>query len=476
MKKKDKKNNKSSLGEDDCKILVSPNEPLINYRGIKFSTRTDIIIYKNQSFVNDNLKWINTQAFKLYYDKKYFIQCLYIKNSNAINKREVLIYSQNFTSNFASILPFLIDLSNYLRINIITYQYNNKEKESMNYLDINLVYNYLNKLEYVRSIILLGLSVGNKINMNIVLSKANLYPKTKLKAMILISPTWVYNLASLKNLKNSTSIKNENEKFFKNINLYNIPVFIIHGKKDSTVKYFLSMSFMQQIKKKLEWYPKNGTHINIINDHRTKLLMKMKQFLLDNDLLKKVENDPYLLAKIKLNDLTDNDLTFEERDTAFFNNTEMSFVNNKQMKKKDEEYYGYYNKTDIMGKKKNASNNNEDNDDNGIYTISQPKIKNENDMTINQTFQDVSINDVTLSNQTFKNNDTLNPGNNGLDVTLHGNNENDITINENTIDYGNDTFNKMDVSFLPGDIVPSFATKAINNTAPKKEEDDVSFM
>ena len=51
-----------------------------------------------------------------------------------------------------------------------------------------------------------------------------------------------------------------------------------------------------------------------------------------------------------------------------------------------------------------------------------------------------------------------------------------ITINENTIDYGNDTFNKMDVSFLPGDIVPSFATKAINNSAPKKEEDDVSFM
>ena len=465
MKKKDKKNNKSS---DDFKILVSPNEPLINYRGIKFSTRTDIIIYKNQSFVNDNLKWINTQAFKLYYDKKYYIQCLYIKNSNAINKREVLIFSPNFSSNFASFLPFLIDLSNYLRINIITYQYNNHEKESMNYLDINLVYNYLNKLEYVRSIILLGLSIGNKINMNIVLSKTNLYPKTKLKAMILISPTWVYNLANLKNLKNSTSIKNENEKFFKNINLYNIPVFIIHGKKDSIVKYFLSMSFMQQIKKKLEWYPKNGTHINIINAHRTKLLMKTKQFLKDNDLLKKVENDPYLFAKIKINDLTDNDLTFEERDTAFFNNTEMSFVNNKQMKKNDEEYYGYYNKTDIMGKK-NVSNNNEESDDNGIYTISQPKIKNENDMTINQTFQDISVNDITLNNQTFKNNDTLNPGNNGLD-------ENDMSINENNIDYGNETFNKIDVSFLPGDVVPSFATKTNINAAPKKEEDDVSFM
>ena len=477
MKKNNKKNKKSSLGKDDYKILVAPNEPLINYRGIKFSTKKDIIIYKNQSFVQDNLKWINTLAFKLYYDKKYYIQCLYIKNSNAINKREVLIFSQNFKTNFASILPFLIDLSNYMRLNIITYQYNNKEKESMNYLDINLVYNYLNKLEYVRSIILMGLSIGNKINMNIVLSKANLYPKTKLKAMILISPTWVYDLANLKNMKNSTPIKSENEKFFKNINLYNIPVFIIHGKKDSIVKYFLSMSFMQQIKKKLEWYPKNGTHIDIINVHRTKLLMKTKQFLLENDLLKKVETDPYFLAKIKLNDLSENDMTFEDRDTAFFNNAELSFVNSKQMKKKDEEYYGYYNKTDIMGKKKTSNNNIEDNNDSGLYTVYHPNIKNENDDSINQTFQDVNANDISLNNQTFKINDSsFNQGNNGLDVTLSGNNnENDITINENTIDYGDETFSKLDVSFLPGDIVPSFATKT-NTFAAKKNDDNVSFM
>ena len=140
MKKKDK----SSKGNDKFKILEAPNEPLINYRGIKFSSKTDIIIYDNQNFVNDYMKWIKIQAFKLYYDKKYYIQCLYIKNSNAINKREILIFSQSFRTNFASVLPFLIDLSNYLKINIITYQYNRKDKESMNYLDINLVYTYLN--------------------------------------------------------------------------------------------------------------------------------------------------------------------------------------------------------------------------------------------------------------------------------------------------------------------------------------------
>ena len=95
MKKKDK----SSKGNDKFKILESPNEPLINYRGIKFSSKTDIIIYDNQNFVNDYMKWIKIQAFKLYYDKKYYIQCLYIKNSNAINKREILIFSQSFRTN-----------------------------------------------------------------------------------------------------------------------------------------------------------------------------------------------------------------------------------------------------------------------------------------------------------------------------------------------------------------------------------------
>ena len=290
--------------------------------------------------------------------------------------------------------------------------------------------------------------------MNIYLSKANLYPKAKIKAMILISPTWVYNLADLKNLKNSNKLKAENDKFLKNINLYNIPVFIIHGKKDTTVKYFLSMSYSQQIKKKSEWFPKNGTHLDIINAHRTKLLMRVKQFLIENDLLKKVENDPYLLSKIKLKEISENDINFEDRKATSFNNP----ANKKLMQKTDEEYYGYYNSNDIMGGKKTSTEKKqEDKDkDDGLYTVCQPKIKNENDITINSISQGKNIN---INNQS-------------LDVTFTGNNENDITINENTIDYGNDTLNKLDVSFLPGDIVPS----VINRTTIKNNEEDVSFM
>ena len=140
--------NDQNLNRGDYQILEAPNQPLINYRGFKFSTKTDLIIYKNQNYVNYYLKWISIQSFKLYYNKQYYVQCLHIKNINAINKREVLLFSQCFQTNFATVIPFLIDLSNHLKINIITFQYNNKDKESMNYLDVNLVFSYLNKLDF----------------------------------------------------------------------------------------------------------------------------------------------------------------------------------------------------------------------------------------------------------------------------------------------------------------------------------------
>ena len=403
---------------------------------------------------------MRVQTFKLYYDKKYYIQCLYIQNINSINKREVIFYSQNFDTNLETILPFLVDLSNYLKINIITYEYNNKEKESMNYLDVNILFNYLNKVLFVQSIILLGLSVGNKINMNIILSKTNLYPKTKIKGIILMSPTWVYNLANLKNMKTSEKIKAELDKFIKNVNLYNIPVFIIHGKKDKNVKYFLSISFSQQIKKKSEWFPKEGTHLDIIKKHRKKLLIKLKEFLKDNNLLKKSENDTKILSKIKNSNFNQNNYNSQKINSSINNNVDMSFDNNKNI--------------EII--KNNENNNNDENDNNPIYTVCKPKIKNENDISVNQTFSEAIINEDSLNNQSFKNQDmTLNPDINNMDVTLNG--EIDITICENTIEYENDNVNMTDVSFLPGDIIPTIIKKTNNkNISNEKIEDEVSFM
>ena len=169
------------LGKEEYTILKTPNDPLINYKGLKFSIQADLFSYKNQNYINDNMKWIEIQSFKIHYDKKYTVQCLYIKNINSINKNQVILYSQCFYTNFATSLPFLVDLSNYLRVNIITYEYNNKDKKDYNYLDVNILYNYLFKIEFINNIILMGLSIGNNINMNVALSKINYNLKYKLK-------------------------------------------------------------------------------------------------------------------------------------------------------------------------------------------------------------------------------------------------------------------------------------------------------
>ena len=137
-----------------------------------------------------------------------------------------------------------------------------------------------------------------------------------------------------------------------------------------------------------------------------------------------------------------------------------------------------------MGKnKKNVNKNNNINNEGDIYTVCKPKIiNNDNELKTNQTFQEINANiDETGSiNQTFKNDDSFFQGNNN-DMSLGGDNINDITINENNIDYEydnvNDTVNKMDVSFLPGDIVPCLKKSNTDKSFfSKKNEGDVSFM
>ena len=261
------------------------------------------------------------------------------------------------------------------------------------------------------------------------------------------------------------------DKFLRNVNLYNIPVFIIHGKKDAKVKYFLSLSFSQQIKKKFEWFPKNGNHFDIISTYRTKLLIKIKQFLNDNDLLKPVENEPVLISKLNIKEFNVNEAHNDQID---FDSTDNSQLPQFGTSNKNDKKHGHHNNNDILGKSKNkdAEKNkniiNNNINENDIYTVCQPKIKNEND----QTFNNINTNDISLNNQTMKNNDiTLNQGENSADVSLCGNNINDITINDSAIDYGNENMNKLDVSFLPGDVIPSFY-----NHENKKMLDDVSFM
>ena len=265
------------------KILEIPNELVINYKNSNFHTKKNLFVYKNKEYVQKHMKWIDINSFKLLYMNKS-IQCLHIKNKNTKNENKLILFSQCSYTNLGSALPFLLDLSNFLKLNILTYEYTDKNNERLCNTEINVLYCYLNKLTTVSEIILMGHSIGNIINMNIIISRIN-KKINKIKSFIMISPTWKFSYVSeiIKNKKGGiTKIKQSLNIFFSIVNQQKINIFLIHGKKDIYVKYFLTLSLSQRIDNLTEWYPKNGTHYKLIDEYRTKLLFKIKTYLNSN--------------------------------------------------------------------------------------------------------------------------------------------------------------------------------------------------
>ena len=306
------------------KIIEIPNESIVDYKNSNFHTKKDNFIFKDKKYINNNMKWIKIESFKLIFMNNY-IQCLNIKNRNTKNENKLVLFSQSSYTNLGSTLPFLLELSNYLKINILTYEYsNNKDEKQMN-TDINILFCYLNKITSISEIILMGLSIGNIINMNIIISK--IHKKiNKIKSFIMISPTWKYNYVGevIKNKKGGINkLKRALNTFFTTVNEQKINMFLIHGKQDNYVKYFLTLSLSQRIEYLSEWYPKNGTHFDIIKDYRAKLLTKLKFYLNNNYSLTSLQaqnNDNNkkqdIFNLINKNDEV-HDKTLEEEDNSF---------------------------------------------------------------------------------------------------------------------------------------------------------------
>ena len=301
-------NNIEPIGLETYNILEKPNEPLINYKNSNFQTKKDLFIVKDKNYININMKWIKIESFKLFYMSKY-IQCLNIKNINAKNEKKLILFSQCSLSNLGSIFPFLLDLSNHLKINILTYEYTNNKDEAQCYTDINVLYCYLSKLSTITDIILMGLSIGNIINMNIIISKI-IKKLDKIKSFIMISPTWKYNYVdrSIKHKNGATdNLKKSLNIFFSTINSQQIKIFLIHGKQDFYVKYFLTLSLSQRIEYLSEWYPNNGSHFDILTEYRAKLLNKIKVYLYNNYSLSSLKRQNKINdKKIKIEEFIEN--------------------------------------------------------------------------------------------------------------------------------------------------------------------------
>jgi len=269
-----------SITLDKYKIIEDPKERVIEFKNSNFHTKKNIFIYKNKEYITKHMKWIDIQSFKLYYMNRN-IQCIHIKNKNTKSTNKLILFSQGSNTNLGSALPFLLGLSNYLKMNILTYEYFEKNEEKQCNSDINILFAYLNKITTISEIVLMGQSIGNIINMNIIISKIN-KRLNKIKSFIMISPTWKFSYVS-ENLRNKRGgikrLTKYLDTFFSVVNQQKINIFLIHGKKDYFVKYYLTLSLSQRIENLTVWYPKDGNHYGIVNECRTKLLSKIKKYL-----------------------------------------------------------------------------------------------------------------------------------------------------------------------------------------------------
>ena len=294
----------------DYKLEQKPNSIKKKLKGKNITLSQKKLINENYSY-SKIYPWIKIITFKLKNDKEKKIICLKIKNSNCRDKNSILIFSNGENSNICGMIPFLTDLSSYLRINILIYEYpeiddnaNLEEKEEEMLDTTESVITYVYSLPKYQSIILMGYSTGVYLNFKVVellINKSKTFT-SKLKHIINISPMWCFHTSFSKKIFHFRKYANFITNLVKIVNLkLKISTFVSHGVKDDQIGYMITMKICSRLNFVYEWYPKEGDHYNIIlkNTYRRKLLQRLKKFLsVDNNIIAGNELDNSALSKI----------------------------------------------------------------------------------------------------------------------------------------------------------------------------------
>ena len=347
------KNNNNNINSNDFGSLI---------KEVKFNHE----LFNNINYPNIN---IYCYSLKKINDSKNNLIIIYIKNTRPekkvknkkkiiINKLEddilsnnsslllenkkklTIIISQNSKSDLGKIYPRLIDMSNILNCNIISYDYSgfgfSSGKSTIEKInnDIEEVINFsLNFLEIkLEEIVLFGKKIGTIPSIYIT-SKGNF---CSIKGLILLSPIIIDDYNG--NNKDKIYIQN----IIKNINYIECPVLLIHGKLDDVISFEKCDNLSKKIKECVKWFPEKGDHNNIICDYRSKFYRKLKMFLkkISESKLKIVNKDIDFKGQSLLNETTikfsnENYNSLNSKNSSLNKEYLFSFDNNKDLKLED---------------------------------------------------------------------------------------------------------------------------------------------
>lgn len=197
-----------------------------------------------------------------------------------------LLFSHDNRTSLGMIYPTLFDLSSSLKCDVISYDYSGygcstgtpSETEITD--DIVHVMSFCSNIIHIplNKLILFGHSIGTIPTIH--LSSLNTF--RDLGGVVLISPssTGLINDYKEDNKTKRRKLSTVNSNY--NVNDIACPVFLIHGQKDNIIPVSHSHELSEEIKysgKSYCWFPKKGTHYNIMYDLRRKFYRKFMYFL-----------------------------------------------------------------------------------------------------------------------------------------------------------------------------------------------------
>ena len=422
-------NDEEYFKRDSYQIIKKDDSIKTNFENINLTYEENMIEYPNSEILSI-FHWLNIKYFTLTLQEKKTlktVQCVYIENKNTIFKNKIIIFNQGENTNISSIIPFLIDLSSFLKCNIITYEYikqinkklNINEEKDESVKSEKIVLAYINNLPNIREIDFICFSYGVYVNL-ITLKEINKNSIIKkINSIIIISPIWYKMIESNKRNFMNTIL---NSDMFQNYINIKIPNLIIHGKEDKYFKYMLSMALAKRLESVSEWYPNHGNHFNIIEKikYKRKSMNKMKKIIYNSNISYGDETESITanFINVSKNNNMDDNINFENGSDSNDNST------NNISNEKNDNIVNYQNYEQSFCIKPNENNNNQNN--NQTFYINKNENNNNQTFYINKNENNNNQN----NDQTFYINKNENNNNQNNDQTFCIN-KNDNNNNQN---------------------------------------------